>query len=400
MGKKKGGKKEKKEKGGKGGKSAGKKKKGGGDPDAPVPDAIPIEQTKALLVLLTRDLLKKQRAKLDNIGKNEYFSVKKMGQNDKDLESTILQLQQQAQEYDIGKSLADEVDDDNSTLGVQRRQMAEIHNHIEKLEDELERTVLHVQDLQDFDLSGGSQHLEAIAATLKQQLRQKWTSNLLELEKIQRRHDASLIATVKRKDRILAQLEARANQQELENMSLERMKIFQKNSSLKEKVAVLQKEQVRLTGHVQELEEYNMKLVNKTFDLDWNLMYGKEDEVIGDAPPSPTTLLEPLPPVKKAPPTATVPKYSHLRLTDVDKAVAQVLMRQEEWQTEDLMTFGVIGTIWEPRKPNPRPDSSTTFITTRKSFGNHTKLGAIDSIGTESSKYESLVSVMSSGCGS
>ncbi|KAI9332847.1 hypothetical protein BDR26DRAFT_869053, partial [Obelidium mucronatum] len=311
-----------------------------------------------------------------------------MDQGDKDMESIMDTLVKQQQDG-INASLDAEIDDDHSTLGIQRRQMAGIQNHIDQLEDDLEKTILRIQDLQEFTASGGTQQMETLAISLKQQLRTKMVDNLKELEKIQRRHDASMIATVKRKDRILAQLEAKANQQELENMSVERMMIFQRNKSLKEKVAVLVREEARLKVHVQELEELNMRLVSKSLDLDWNLMYGKEklddddDGVASDA-------------VKAEKPSiGQVPKYHHLRLTNVDQAVAQVLLRQQEWQKQDLSSFGVIGTLWEPRKPNPKP---ATVVQT-KTLINRAKYGALVPITRDSQTnigvYDSMVSVTS-----
>ncbi|ORY49767.1 hypothetical protein BCR33DRAFT_551893 [Rhizoclosmatium globosum] len=300
-----------------------------------------------------RDLLKVQRTKLDTLGKSEYFTIKKMAGSEKDLENTIETMRQDLYALST-KTLDQEIDTDTSTLGKQRREMTDLHTHIEHLEDEIEQCMVQYQEVKDFELAGGLGKLEGEIQELRRKLRGRMDDHLLELEKVQRRHDASVVATGKRKDRILAQLEAKANQQEVNAMSPERVATFLRNKSLKERLSVLQKEFNRLTIHVQDLEQYNMKLVHKMFDLDWNLMYGKdvsvlpvdEDDGIGDLP-------LPILPEKTLPPVTA--KYHHLQLHSVDKAVEQVLQKQEEWQQQDLFTMGVLGAPWQPRKTNPLP---------------------------------------------
>ncbi|KAI8618430.1 hypothetical protein BC830DRAFT_1166200 [Chytriomyces sp. MP71] len=462
----------------KGGVKKGKKGKKDAEDDAPVPDAIPMEQTSALMVYLTiesrkrsiafyrtwcnqqRDLLKQHRARLEHIGKSEYVTVKRMGSSEKDMETAIDAMRGEARllkglkerelaaprpafktaplfsvaagsgadsngdgdaggggvpvfvvtgttvvrdraaravlENDgvplnelktvfgselpilLGAERAEGMEasnmgiplapfpksaahaksphmtkhheeEDMSLLAMQRMQINELYSYVDKMEDELDVCTLKIQDLQDFELTGGSSILEAEAAALKKTAKGRIDERLQQMEKIQARHDASIQATEKRTQALIAHLEQRANQQGLTALAgagSDKARVLSRNRTLHAKVRLLQTEWRALVERVDALEQENMQLVNRSYDLDWNLMYGSEESLalrpaVSDEPltgqegwngrEEPLTELQSVAGImfrKRQP--------FHLPIDSIQEAVRTVFDKETEWQTEHL----------------------------------------------------------------
>ncbi|KAJ3398997.1 Serine/threonine-protein kinase [Chytriomyces hyalinus] len=493
----------------------GKKAKKSAEDDGPVPDAIPIEQTRALLAFLTvesrkrsvafyrswcnqqlsallqrlslvppfannstfekrRELLKQHRSRLETLGKNEYFTVKKMGAHEKELEASMDVMRHDAallvalkerqrltadsglvgpsgtttgqspktdakkgagahaatvtasatpsgagtsgsggkkiltnatdratrrEEEDgipaqelkaifgadvsivlgeepaaIGINRMKSKDDksgnseDRSLLGIQKKQLSELYDVADKLEDEYEACTVKIEDLQDFEMSGGASLLEAEAMKLKKLARQRAQENLQHLEKIQSRHEASLIATAKRRDRILATIEQSAHQQQMSSVKGPHAQIYARNSSLKNKVGLMKAECAALALKVSLLEQENMRLVHQGFDLDWNLMYGDgfdggKDLKNGAMDGAGLRIaLTPDPDTREEERQDFISddfkdskRQFHLRIKTVSDAIKSVIQKEADWQQSDLSSFGVIGTKWKRRVPKSAP---------------------------------------------
>ncbi|KAJ3350745.1 hypothetical protein HDU83_009473 [Entophlyctis luteolus] len=210
-------------------------------------DAVSPEQASALLTFLTqvsfglriptmsptfpgvrssrRDLMKLHRQRLDQLGKSEYFTIKRMSTAEKEMDSTIVQMTAPTKFPDLADTSngADQSDenftqmdktyhDDMQILNSQRNNIIALSLAIETLKDKIDAQCMMIQELQEFEATGGADVQESIAAALKAESRAKVQQRVLQLEKIQNRHDASVIAMNKRKERILLKLEANANQ--------------------------------------------------------------------------------------------------------------------------------------------------------------------------------------------
>ncbi|KAJ3131016.1 CCR4-NOT regulatory complex component [Physocladia obscura] len=411
-----------------------------------------------------RELMKQQRQKLENIGKNEYFTVKKMDETEKDMETAISKMIGEAETIELLKGVDIEAvtreqqspvildkahDEDMSVLAKQRKVMTALTNTIEKIQDEIDKTSLHIQDLQEFQLSSGANEQEALMQTLKAEAHAKVSTRLLELEKIQKRHDASVRAAGTRRERILAQLEAKANEEQLKGLKIDRLTIINRNKELTRKVAILQSEWKTLDILVTNLEQESIKLINRVHELDWNLMYGtttiteleQEDDndysnemadkfllqgqnsSFLEVQKSENWVTRVLPPVIKSPlppppPLSTTPTagegvpssafysnsqaiqyrhHSHLKIFNVDNAVNQVLARQQEWQNDDLLNFGVIGTQWNKNK---RKNKQHFLATNTADNTQQQNRAAKNSVDFQNITTSSLSSSISSSCAS
>ncbi|KAJ3227826.1 hypothetical protein HDU81_006435, partial [Chytriomyces hyalinus] len=452
----------------------GKKAKKSAEDTGPVADAIPIEQTRALLAFLTRELLKQHRSRLETLGKNEYFTVKKMGAHEKELEASMDVMRHDAalltalkeREHmsadpgvagpsgttsghtpktdakkgggvhagtgtastapsgtgssgsggkkivtnpadratrretedgipvhelkaifgaDVSIVLGEEPppigvnrmkskedksgnNEDRSLLAVQKKELLELYDVADKLEDDYEACTIKIEDLQEFEMSGGASLLEAEAIKLKKLARQRAQEHLQHLEKIQSRHEASLIATAKRRDRLLTNIEQSAHQQQMSSAKGPHAQIFARNSSLKNKVGLMKAECAALALKVELLEQENMRLVHQGFDLDWNLMYGDgfgdgKDLKDGGMDGAGVSIgLDPDPETRDEERRDSISddfkdgkRQFHLRIKTVSDAIKSVIQKEADWQQSDLNSFGVIGTKWKRRVPKSAP---------------------------------------------
>ncbi|KAI8839012.1 hypothetical protein BJ741DRAFT_599710 [Chytriomyces cf. hyalinus JEL632] len=231
--------------------------------------------------------------------------------------------------------------EDRSLLGIQKKQLSELYDVADKLEDEYEACTVKIEDLQDFEMSGGASLLEAEAMRLKKSARQRAQENLQHLEKIQSRHESSLIATAKRRDRILATIEQSAHQQQMSSVKGPHAQIYARNSSLKNKVSLMKAECAALALKVGLLEQENMRLVHQGFDLDWNLMYG---DGFGGGKDFENDAMD-----------GAGLRIAFTRIKTVSDAIKSVIQKEADWQQSDLSNFGVIGTKWKRRVPKSAP---------------------------------------------
>ncbi|KAJ3199029.1 hypothetical protein HDU82_000778 [Entophlyctis luteolus] len=365
-------------------------------------DAVSPEQASALLTFLTqvsfglripniRDLMKLHRQRLDQLGKSEYFTIKRMSTAEKEMDSTIVQMTAPTKFPDLADTSngADQSDenftqmdktyhDDMQILNSQRNNIIALSLAIETLKDKIDAQCMMIQELQEFEATGGADVQESIAAALKAESRAKVQQRVLQLEKIQNRHDASVIAMNKRKERILLKLEANANQ-------ANRLSIITRNKSLVAKVSVLQTEYHRLRQLVRELENQNMYLLHSIHNFDWNLMYGKRadwvvvpfDEDDGGTPSIEKERSKPL-----SAPSPMRRDFYQLKITSTAAAIDQVKQRHKEMEIADLFSLGVIGTQWHRRHKTPST-SGGTYSTQKSLVSSPSKLEAPDPVTNE-----------------
>ncbi|KAI9356519.1 hypothetical protein DFJ73DRAFT_758573 [Zopfochytrium polystomum] len=328
---------------GKGGKS--KKSKKSSRARGPVGKPLPQEQATALLSYLSKDLLRRQRIRLHCIEKAVFEEIQQLLDNDDAVTEKIVQLAQQKGNEAALEALAAAK---NDTLSKQWEEMLctkvleftwTLQERIDNLEDELEKCQIRTLQLQELELYGTAALDEELART-KLIAEQRAIAREAEIAKIQQRHESSVRATHKRADKILADLEARANQKEIDGLEESQLAIVARNRRLHAQVEGLSRERDRIARIVEQLERENMEAVATDYDVEWNLRPHVLEE---DASMSGTTVLSSsslpvLPPI-----IASAKLVGRTEIEDIQQTVELLLQKEYSDRQKMAEDFGVIG---------------------------------------------------------
>ncbi|KAJ3103929.1 hypothetical protein HDU97_009741 [Phlyctochytrium planicorne] len=206
-------------------------------------------------------------------------------------ESISTQIQTITLNEDVTKgSISDVVWGNDSAIHTQMSELESIRDLIDKLETELETCSFQIADLQQFQASGGPALQEAQMQKIKEEAQNKTELRAAEIKKIQTKHEASLLATSRRAEHIISEIETNANKARPFYLLMEmtRMMIVRRNRKLKELLNELKHDCEKLKKAVENLEIINISIYRNLYSLDWNLMHEVEN-------PTPSAMRDPSP---------------------------------------------------------------------------------------------------------
>ncbi|KAI8855170.1 hypothetical protein BC829DRAFT_428782 [Chytridium lagenaria] len=341
-----------------GGKGGGKGKgKGKSKKSKKTSNPLPPEQANALLTYLfveakeksvnfyrkwykqQKDFLAKHRDALHKLEKSEYGFMRNLLDGTEIL-STQIETMAISHDDQVKSNTADAPPPKDSALMSQRSELEDLRDLVDKLETELENCTDQISDLHKFQASGGPQLQEMEMQRIREVAHQKAESRAQEINRIQTKHEASVLATARRADQVISEIETKANKQGIERMTVTRMKIVKRNRKLKDLVQVLSSDAEKLKRAVEILETENIRLMRNLYSLDYNLRYGR--------PPSANGM-------RSAERGYKWDEEDELEvvlpmpLRSISEAMPRILRDEDSKRQEQMKVLGVEGHRWHPK---------------------------------------------------
>ncbi|KAJ3195407.1 hypothetical protein HK101_000313 [Irineochytrium annulatum] len=185
--------------------------------------ALPPEHASNVLVLLMveakkqsvilyrnwylqqKDLLRRQRETLHRLEKEKYGCMRQLLDSADNLSGQITLMDAGLSRYtdEMAVKKVEDVDDEEAL-----KQNEELENQLER---ELDHCCVKVDDVHDFQYAGGAAALEAELRDVKEASERIAEKRAAEIKRVQAKHDTSMLATGKRADLIISEIETVAN---------------------------------------------------------------------------------------------------------------------------------------------------------------------------------------------
>ncbi|KAJ3220283.1 hypothetical protein HDU67_003298 [Dinochytrium kinnereticum] len=323
--------------GGGAGKGKGKSKRG-----KKSANPLPSEQANALMSYLLveskersmnfykrwylqqKELLKKNRDSLHKLEKAEYGYMRNLLDG---TEILSVQIDTMAVTRDEAHAALDQSLKSDPGSSNHWSELENLRDLVEKYETEIEKCTEQISGLHMFQASGGPSLQEMEVLKMKEVAQQKAEQREKEIKKIQTKHEASVLATARRAEQVISEIETNANKQGIERMTMARMKIVKRNRKLKELVHVLGSDAEKIKRSVEALEIENINLMRNLYSLDYNLQYER--------------------PVEVDELDAVMPQ---LQMKTVSDAIPRILQEEGLMRQDNLRILGIEGKPWQPRK--------------------------------------------------
>ncbi|KAI9202705.1 uncharacterized protein BJ171DRAFT_583826 [Polychytrium aggregatum] len=225
-----------------------------------------------------KETMRRLRSKLKHIQQDQYETIKSTVDATETLDSRIITTeseQEQLPEMSIDRKLA-----------RQRDEIEELQTTLDRLEEEMSKIKLNNEDMTRFQNEGGALQLETVLSQLKEDALSARDRHEAEVESLKKKHENSLISTDKRAERIIEDLETVASKHVMGDIPDPIVTMVRKNRQLKANLITIRQEEIELKRKLQGLEQENMTLVERSIQVDWNMLYGDDGSLEFGVPSS------------------------------------------------------------------------------------------------------------------